>query len=205
MLTAFDVAASQNSSLSPSAREALNVMSASRAAIVATAQFADYPASADSVILTQTFPAGAFVAGNQVRIFAYGTFFNAAGVTDSFSPSVYVTQGSSIQAVGVLYANFTATGRWVIDGVVSFSVPGPAQMGPSDKRVSPQAQSGVLVVGSMVRYNATKAGTFNQDIGVTSDPNTLQVDNSQPVGIALSVNTGANTTFKVMGGWMEAL
>jgi len=64
----------------------------------------------------------------------------------------------------------------------------------------------VLAAGSLVRLqNRTAATTVAQDFSVVSDPNTLLIDGFHPVGVSVVVNTGAGTTFTVLGGWMEAL
>jgi hypothetical protein len=208
MLLASDIAASQNSGLRPAAQSAINGMASTRAATVVVATFASYPASTTSVILSATFPAGTFVSGSQIRFFLYGSINNASGTPKSFSPSVLVTQAAAQQSAAFLYTAPNGTSEWIIDGAVTFSVPGPALAGldTNVKESGYSAYSASLGVGSLIRLaNRTGTTTVAQDFAVVADPNTLLIDNLNPVGIAVRVNTGASETFTVLGGWMEAM
>jgi hypothetical protein len=58
----------------------------------------------------------------------------------------------------------------------------------------------------MIRLaNRTGVGTVAQDFAVVTDPNSLTISSTMPVGIEVRVNTTANITFTVHGGWLEAL
>jgi hypothetical protein len=207
MLTPTDTAALQNGRLSPNAQTAVAQVAGVRAVTLATAQFASYPVSSDSVILSYTFPAGVVAAGNQVRIMAYGEVTSPLG--RSFSPSVLVTQSSAVQAIGVLYQTQPGTCQWVINAAVSFNTPGITGSVPVYKRgqyTSDVKPNDVLAVGSMVHLeNRFAATSVDEDIAVTTDPNTLLINNYAPVEIDLSINTGSDVTFTVLGGWIEAM
>lgn len=206
MLIPSDINAASNSRLGTNGVSALKSVATVRAATVETLTFATYPASSDSTVISHTFDANSLQTGNQVRFFIWGEITNTSGATRSFSPSVYVTQASAIQSAGVLYQAPNGVTQFVIDGAVSFSVPGPAQSNPNDKRTNAESNGTVLAAGSLVRLqNRTAATTVAQDFSVVSDPNTLLIDGFHPVGVSVVVNTGSSLTFTVLGGWMEAL
>lgn len=207
MLLPSDFAAAQNSGLRPNAQTSLNSIGRIRAATVVTATYASYPANATSTILSASFPAGSFVEGNQLRFFLWGTIDNTSGTPKSFSPSLYVTQGVSTQSAAFLYTAPNGSSEWIIDGSVAFSVIGnpPISPAPRDK-VGGTAPNASLAVGSMIRLaNRTGVGTVAQDFAVVTDPNSLTISSTMPVGIEVRVNTTANITFTVHGGWLEAL
>lgn len=209
MLTKADIGGLQGGKFSESQKTAIAAMVITRASVLATAQYATYPASSDSVVIHFTFPANSLQAGNQVRFQVYGKVTNTSGATRSFSPSVLVTQGSAVQAISVLYQAPAVGGQFVIDGGVSFNYPGPPPVANSfttSQTTNNLVSNRSLTVGSMVRLNnRIAATTVDSDIGVVTDPNTLTVDNTKPVDIALSINTGALLTFSIIGGTIESM
>ena len=207
MLISSDITAASNSGLRPGAIAAVKSVAAIRAATVETLTFANYPASTQSTIITHTFDANSLTTGNQVRFFIWGQINNTSGTPKSFSPSVYVTQNAAIQSAAFLYTAPAGLSEFVLDGAVSFSVPGPAQIGgPTSMRQQSLSNGTVLAAGSLIRLaNRTGVGAVAQDFAVVSDPNSLLIDGFSPVGISVTSTTAALTTFNVLGGWMEAL
>lgn len=206
MLLPSDIAAAQNSGFSPAGQKAVRGVAVVRAATLETATFATYPASTQSAIISHVFPGGSFVSGSQVRFMLWGQIANVSGTPKSFSPSVYVTQNAAIQSAAFLYTAPNGTSEWVLEGAVSFSVPGPAATTLPTSREQAQSASTMLAAGSLIRLsNRTGVGVIAQDMAVVADPNTLLIDNFQPVGISVQVTTGASETFTVLGGWMEGL
>jgi hypothetical protein len=209
MLLPTDTGAIQNSGLRPAAQSALNGPLSVRTAVVQTLQYQTYTTSGDNTILSFTFPAGTLVAGNQVRLHAYGVATNTSGANKSFTPSTHIIQSTNLQSAGVLFQipNGGAY-AWQLDGEISFSSPGPAgSFDPTLKVPVPSAKpNDMLAVGSMVQARMeTAPTTVTEDFAVVADPNVLLVNNYAPVTVTLQLNIGVNVSVTVVGGWIEAM
>lgn len=209
MLLPNDTAAIQNSRLMPHAQSAINGVASVRTAILATSQYQSYTVNGNTTLLSFTFPAGTVIAGNQVRMHVYGVATNSSASNKSFTPSTYVTQTTSQVSSAVLFQIPPGVEYpFTIDGAISFNTPGPANsFDPSfSTPVASAKPNDMLAVGSMVEIRMrTATTTITEDMAVVSDPNALVIDNYNPVGVTLQLNTGTDVTFTIAGGWIEAM
>lgn len=220
MLIPADTYALHGSRFMPHGRDAVARISARRPVILETIQYQLLPQNQTSIFVSHTVDAGVLQYGSQIRIRAYGTVTNTSGLDRIFAPVLRITQleNAGAQIVGYLSrVSAISPQAWELDSVVSFSRAG-AYLASGKKA---PGGSDVLVAGGFLKFLRTNASFDSPDqaggniitgsaitdslMASTKDPNASFIFSAQPVGISLELETGADVTATVVGGWMEGL
>jgi hypothetical protein len=219
--------------LSQSYKALLASLGDNRPCIVARATYQAYPVTATAILLQYLFPEFSLIAGRQLRIKAHGFARNAGGAPQTFLPVIRATQNAGNQVLGATTQinNTGSAVAWCIEADLSVSIPGAqGQYTPpvgsqnaatnTDVQASNLQPNEAIVIGGSLRTfistnsmtggivsggNLTATATPCSFMLESSDPNNTNLINSIPTLFWLELTPGANTTFSMIGGYIEAL
>lgn len=205
MLLPSDIAAAQNSQLTPNAQASLRSVSTVRSVTLATAEYTEYPVAplgTQLVVISYTFPTGIVSAGTHVHVHLYGAM---EGVVGGFSPTIWFNQPNDTNITQVSYGSSGATDSWILDADFSLSTAGATignRFGVENSQ--PGRNSPSLTIRGMIDFKVGgPIGIVDERINTRTAPPPDTVFTTAP--LQLFVTFLSDIAFTVHGGYMEAL